>query len=590
MIEMTDANEKLGEDIIFFLGAGASVDAGIPDTYQFVEDFKRIIKKKDSGLSEQLLRILEIREGFNEINFGAKEKEVDVEQLLETLSRLANKDKDVLLDFYEEKLLNKGLKQDAQVFQKLRRLLEDFIREKVVVEEEKELEYLKELLKFKTPLEIFSVNYDTCIEQLSHINHMRYTDGFDTYWDKSNFSKDFDIKHYKMHGSVIWYENKKTKEIVKIPVHAFIDEKPVELRLIFGEDVEPLLIYPAQKMEYVEPLTELQLMFKERVVKKGTKILTVVGYSFRDDYIIHMLWDAGRVNEDLHIVLVNPNAQKYFEEKLRFVGKRGKHPSRICNRVVCLPYPFSTVIDRLKNYYLRKLLNLIRIEKQFLKEERSGSKPDWWSLLKLSIECEFSTKTENILKEKIGWSEIHFDLPQTRAVYSVKALLHSVITRDGFEDEWLNRTKESLEVFSVENLEVHNVDDKGFMLKFSVGPDVCSFDSAIERWIDPILKEIQNKQVLLSAKFERNLSRIQKSLKRLEEFREYLDGLQGKIDWDRYLDSVMESDKIIVRIERFLQSSKTNRHEKLRDLVLEIERERLTTVLGGKTFQFRLHG
>lgn len=584
---MTDENGKQRQDVIFFFGAGASVDAGIPDTYKFVENFKRYVKKNNLGLYEQLFSILEIREGFNERNLGVEKKQVDVEQLLETLSRLIDKDKEVLLDFYTEKVFNESVTEDTQVLQKLKKLLEDFIREKVIVKEEEKLEYLKELLKFTTPLEIYSVNYDTCIEQLSHITHMRYTDGFDTYWDKSNFSKDFDVKHYKMHGSVIWYENKKTKEIVKIPVHAFIEEKPVELRLIYGEDVEPLLVYPAQKPEYVEPLTELQLMFKERL--RETKILVVVGYSFRDDYIIHMLWDAGRINDDLHIILVNPNAQRHFEEKLRFIDKDKKDPSQICDRVVCLPYPFSTVIDQLKNYYLRKLRNISGIEKEFIESEKSGIEPKWETLLRLCIDCEFFTKAEHILEDKIRWIEIPFSFPYTCALYSMKAMLHSVIAKDGFEDVWLNRLNESLKVLSIENLEVYGLDESGFLLKFKVSPDFTPvFTRIIEKWVDPILNERNDKLNLLSTKFEKKLIRTEESFKHWERFRDYLARAQGRIKWGNYF-KLRSKSKPLGTIKKLLseQSNKGDRFQKLGELVLEIERKELKKVFGGETFQFR---
>jgi len=192
------------------------------------------------------MSILQIQEAFNEKTL--KKKDVDVEQLLDTLTHLINKDEDIILDFYENPVLRDSMIKDTPLLPRLKELLEDFIREKVVIKKEKNLEYLKELLSIESPLEIYSVNYDTCIEQLSHMNHLRYTNGFDTYWNRENFSKDFDVKHYKMHGSVIWYENKKTKEIVKIHVRAFRRGKPVKLSLIYGEDVRPLLIYPAQKM------------------------------------------------------------------------------------------------------------------------------------------------------------------------------------------------------------------------------------------------------------------------------------------------------------------------------------------------------
>lgn len=596
---MTNENGEQRQDVIFLFGAGASVDAGIPDTYQFVELFKSTVKNKDfelyeQELYEQLLKVLKIREGFNERNFGMEKKQVDVEQLLDTLKGLINKNKEVLLDFYPKKVFNSSLKEDS--FSKLKKLLEEFIREKVVIEKEKKLEYLKELLKFDTPLEIYSVNYDTCIEQLSHISHMRYTDGFDTYWNSENFDKDFDVKHYKMHGSIIWYENKKTKEYVKIPVRAFTEGRQVGLRLIYGEDVEPLLIYPAQKLEYIEPLAELQLMFKERLVNKDTKILVVVGYSFRDDYLIRMLWDAGRINDDLHIILVNPDAQECFENKLQFIDKDKKALSRIYDRVVCLPYPFSTVIYQLKNYYLTKLRRIFGFERGCIESEKAGGEPQWEILLRNCIDCEFLTKAERILKEKIRkrWIEIPFLFNYTRTLYGVRAMLHSVIAKDGFEDEWLTRVNESLEVLSIDNLQASSLDENGFILEFKVSPEINqNFASVIEKWIDPVLNERNDKLKLLSTKFEKKLVRTEESFKRWERFRDYLARLQGRIEWKKYLELRSKSEGIrsindlLSGGTAITSTNKESHFHKLQELVLNIERKKLKTVFGGKTFQFQ---
>lgn len=573
--EMPDKKQKKEQDVIFFFGAGASVDAGIPDTYKFVEDFKRFIKEKPRFHS-CLMSILQIQEAFNEKTL--EKKDVDVEQLLDTLTHLINKDEDIILDFYENPVLKDSMTKDTPLLPRLKELLEDFIREKAVIKEEKNLEYLKELLSFESPLEIYSVNYDTCIEQLSHMNHLRYTDGFDTYWNRENFSKDFDVKHYKMHGSVIWYENKKTKEIVKIPVRAFRRGKPVKLSLIYGEDVRPLLIYPAQKMEYVEPLTELQLMFKERLANENTKIVIVVGYSFRDDYIIHMLWDASRTNKDLHIVFISPTAQEHFESKLRFIDKEKKDPSRLCDRIVCLPYPFSTVIGRLiKKGLLRDIGNVVRIERDFIEAEKRGDKPKWENLLGICIDCEFSTKTEHILGEKIGkkWNEISFDLPQTSARLAVKAMLHSVIVQDGFENRWLNRVNESLDFLTIENLQVLRLTTEGFGLVFKVSSgDTYNFDSVRGKWIYSILLEWRDKLALLTRKFEKNLSKVEQSFNRLEPFREYLIKLGSWTTWNKY--------PIILKKKSLDQDA----IRELKKVVLEAERKKLRKIFDGDTFHF----
>lgn len=232
------------------------------------------------------------------------------------------------------------------------------------------------------------------------MNFLKYTDGFDIYWNPDNFKDDkFNIKLFKLHGSIIWYESI-IKEYLKIPVRGFENDEPINLRLITGETVNPLLIYPMQKWEYVEPLTELQLLFKKRLVEKDTKFLVIVGYSFRDEYIIQMLWDAARRNEELYIVLVDPNAQEIFNNRLKFLDPEKTTRSRIADRVICLPNPFSKIIYFLKNEYLRHLRNAIRNEQNFTIQEKGGDHAiDWQVLLRTCINCEFSSKVETVIEK-----------------------------------------------------------------------------------------------------------------------------------------------------------------------------------------------
>ena len=580
-------------EVVFLFGAGASVDADVPDTYKFVTNFEEHIKQHHPELFEQLLSILKVIGKFNERNSVTEQKKVDVEQLLYNLRRLIEREADPLLDFYEEKKCTVVIDQGNLVL--LKNLLENFIREQVIIEDESKLEYLKELLKFDKPIEIFSTNYDTCIEQLSHINHMRYTDGFDIYWNPENFERKFDVKHFKMHGSIIWYEDMKTKECVKIPVHAFFEGKPVDLKLIYGEDVKPLMIYPAQKAEYIEPLTDLQLMFKNRLINEKTKFLIVVGYSFRDEYVIHMLWDAARVNEDLHVILISPNAQQLFENKLKYINRAKGDLSRIHDRVICLPYPFSTVIYQLKNYYLIKLAQIVNAFQNALEAERTGGEISWDYSVKLCIEAEFSTKTEDILQRgNKKWEDLRLGPNPDLLLYGFKALLHSVICKDGFEDTWLKRANQTLSLFNVESLDIS--DTKGGLTFFRIGQN--GYQSNLEKfladWISPLIAERRKKVELLTPKFKNALDRINCSLDKLEAFDGYLRKLvKGVNSIPEY--KALESDSpevksFIVRIENAKQRRAWDGN--LREpssIILGVERGRLRSFLGAESFQLDLN-
>jgi hypothetical protein len=578
--------------IVFLFGAGSSVDAGIPDTYEFVTMFANDVKTKDSKLHDSLTKILKIRSDFNEKNYGRGRKKVDIEQLMVTLEHLRNKNEEILLDFYENKVFSSQI--EVHDIPKLQSMLQDFIRKKVVVEDERKLDYLKELINFiPPPLEIYSVNYDTCIEQLSYSNRLKYTDGFDIYWDPSNFEDQADIKLFKLHGSIIWYETE-NKEYLKIPVKAFVDDKQIALKLVTGEDVKPLLVYPMQKWEYVEPLTELQIMFKKRLVDAETKILVVVGYSFRDDYIVHMIWDAARKNNDLHIILVSPNAQDIYQNRLRFIDDKKTKESRIAQRVVCLPYPFSNIINLLRNHYILSLDSCIFAEKRAIENEKYGMASDWENVLKLCINCEFGTKAEQIVREKlreIWWDKntlwLEYKIPE-KITLSFQAFLHSTIAKDAFADRWLERLNRSCECINVDNLGINNLTNSMFSLCFYIGDHSVSLVE-MRDLILRLLAMLENKKFLRGTKFKSELNMIIENSKKLGSFLVYIGRFTQPIPWDKYYELRRElQTPITTQLKMFDGTIKEENEGNIKTIVLQTERKCLEEILDGKKLTFHL--
>ena len=85
-------NNMQSSQVIFFLGAGASVAAGIPDTYSFVKAFRDSIG--DNAKKETFEKIIQTLEGW-------RGSEIDIELLLETLTKLETKEAEPLLPFFE---------------------------------------------------------------------------------------------------------------------------------------------------------------------------------------------------------------------------------------------------------------------------------------------------------------------------------------------------------------------------------------------------------------------------------------------------------------------------------------------------------
>lgn len=387
-------------EVMLFLGAGASVAADVPDTYSFVDEFIESIQ--DTDKKETIEKIIQI--------LKRKRSDIDVELLLEILTKLLKKEEEPLLDFFEGKnfVLSKYSEKEPLIDD-----LKDFIKSKAIVPEKK-VQYLQPILGFiedYRPLDIISLNYDSCIEQFCNVNKLSYQDGFDVHWNPKNFEIDTDVRLYKVHGSVMWYQSDRGSYF-KSPVMT----KESRIQLITGEEAENLMLYPMQKWGYTEPLLELLVKSKHLLESGKCKFLIIVGYSFRDDHIRRILWDAARKNKELHLILIGPNSYQIYYEKLKYYDVRQTITSSLDGKVVCLPYLFEKVFPYLKNYYLIKLKEGLHNESNQHREEIKGGKTSWINCIGPYVNAEYIEKAENILKridsvELDNNFELHLEIP-----------------------------------------------------------------------------------------------------------------------------------------------------------------------------------
>ena len=378
--------ESKSSEVVFFFGAGASVAAGVPDTYSFVQEFKENIENTGKKATiEKIINTLKVWKGT----------EIDVELLLETLTKLKDKEQEPLLRFYTD---CKFILGDYFEKEPLINDLKDFIKSKAIVLSEEKIRYLQSFLEFEEsrPLDIISVNYDTCIEQFCNIHKLTYQDGFDVHWNPKAFEKEHtDIRLYKLHGSVMWYQSDRGGYI-KLPVMA----KESKVQLITGETAENLMLYPMQKWDYAEPLLELLVEIKHILESESCKFLIVVGYSFRDDHIRRILWDAARKNRELHLILIDPMAYQIYFNKLKYYDSNRTNLSSLDKKVICLPYLFENVFPFLKNYYVKNLRMGLGCELAQRKAEARGEKTPWVSCIKNFVDAEFTEKVEEILQRE----------------------------------------------------------------------------------------------------------------------------------------------------------------------------------------------
>lgn len=358
--------------VAFFLGAGASVEAGVPDTARLIEEFVASLGTADR---ERVATFLD------QLKIWAKDQQpprpVDIELVMEALQRRVDWDRDPLAALGGE-----TFSLSADRARSLLKQLRDFIRRRMIVHPER-IGYLAPLRGFIgdfRPLDIYSANYDTAIELFCAEHQLRYRDGFDEVWNPKVFKDEgLDVRLFKIHGSVTWYFTERGR-FVKVPI--LLDSSRVEL--ITKEQAELLALYPAQKFEYVEPLFELMAEMKRGLAQ--CDVLFVVGYSFRDDHVRRLLWDIARSRRDFQMVLIDPRAAVIYRDRLSTYDD-GKTPSALVDRVLCLPFKFGLAFPILQPEVLPHLTQLRACWNRQTDAEHRGQMTGFESCLKPASVC-----------------------------------------------------------------------------------------------------------------------------------------------------------------------------------------------------------
>lgn len=321
---MTERSRK----VIFFLGAGASAYADIPTVVPMTERFLRFVQSNHPKLSKVLEKV-----AFR-LKLASNGEVADIESIMRTLHRLIDHETDELAQFLEE---THGLKLTD--LSELKDILQSYIRNSVL--KPKDVSYLAPILDtiWGGPAEIFSVNYDPCIELLSRNLQRRLVDGFTPEWNPQSLSTDDSsaVCLYKLHGSVLWYQTDSGWPI-KIP----IGPAGPKIELYDGSTAEPIMLYPMHKQPIEAPLLDFTYLLKQKL--ESAAYLVVIGYSFRDDYLSALIRDAFNSNSDLRMINISPEAWNCHQT---LISKSPTYERVFRNRVTDLPFPAEKVLSKL---------------------------------------------------------------------------------------------------------------------------------------------------------------------------------------------------------------------------------------------------
>jgi hypothetical protein len=302
-------------DLIVLLGAGASVEAGIPHSNEMVNRVEELLQKDESWKPYLgLYQFIKASLVGADVMKGKPAASPDIERIVNTLSELEKNTDCTLYPFVSgwHQLFCELAGKNFEEIKSFRRLIIKQLRDWIAINSYAKSSYYDGLYKLRDQLNfairIFSLNYDLCVEQNAGTRPLEM--GFDRAtesWDFRRFEiRDEEAAHiylYKLHGSITWYRDKLEGNILKLAVtpHAEPD-------LIFGTDY---------KMQYIDPY--LFYAYELRRYSLEAKIILAIGYSFRDEHINGIITQALRHDRSRVLLAVSPNAS----ETIKHLGGSG---------------------------------------------------------------------------------------------------------------------------------------------------------------------------------------------------------------------------------------------------------------------------
>ena len=310
-------------EIMLLLGAGASVEAGIPDSNNMVHELEVLVSSDNEQWSEfrDLYRYIRssifYADGL-EGKFGS-DVPYNIERLVNVLDELQKKERHPLYPFvgaWNPKLLDVAGTRFDNVFKFRSNIIHRLRNEWIVLPEKENAIYYSSLLEFQEeyqhPLRVFSLNYDLCVERVCGQDKVQR--GFSQRtWDWRLFDETSDdslpILLYKLHGSMDWGFNDVDGVSYSDDPNNISDEK---IAIIFGD---------SYKLQYVDPFLFLAYELRRRSL--DARLIVAVGYGFNDDHINAILQQSLRQDDRRKLLAIvgprhdsNGNTEKSLSEKL----------------------------------------------------------------------------------------------------------------------------------------------------------------------------------------------------------------------------------------------------------------------------------
>ncbi|MBI3813221.1 MAG: SIR2 family protein [Nitrospinae bacterium] len=291
-------------DIIFLLGAGASVDAGMPMVDKLTEQLKNILHEISDA--NRKLRP-DFKSFFEQIAEVDPSVEKNYERFFEWLDLLNKSQKDPFNKLLDLKIPILKLSGELSF------VIGDGIK-RILGECATNPDYLKRFGDFipqEGRLKIFSLNYDCCIEDACHSAGIDLTTGFDPEtkkWKPALFKEiKKGINLYKLHGSLRWFRVTDNR-LPKVEFMELDDGNCLPSEHFKIPRYPELILGPWSKIQPDDPF--ITLFYEFHIALQHAKVCIIIGYSGRDEHIKTMLGNA--IDNGLSIIDINPNQNTIY--------------------------------------------------------------------------------------------------------------------------------------------------------------------------------------------------------------------------------------------------------------------------------------
>ena len=260
------------DEVVILLGAGASVEAGIPHSADMISKLEGQVehdKKWNDYLrlynyiKSSILHSSGIQGRFGFYNYN-------IETLVNNLDELVKKHEHILYPFvgaWNPTLVELAGNDFSHIRELKEKILDELRTKWLPIGDEDAVSYYIGLVKFKEdyefPLRIFSLNYDLCLETVCKKEKINLELGFnkEKKWNWRQFGESNevpDIYYYKLHGSMDW---KYEKDWLTFDASSRIAHE--DAALIFGT---------SYKLQYRDPFLFLVYEFRKWVLE--SKLIT----------------------------------------------------------------------------------------------------------------------------------------------------------------------------------------------------------------------------------------------------------------------------------------------------------------------------